>query len=263
MIFFIDVQGTLIDDKYKKPIEGAIEFIDRLNKKDIAYIVITNNTKDYSQDFIYFLNKIGLDIDEKNYIDPLMVLKDILKTKRVAAYGVEKFLEIVKSLGYVLDFKNPETVLVSVKKDYNNEDFAQMIEFLLKGAGLYGMHAISIYAKDSKRYPGVGAILEMLKFATNKDYEVAGKPSVNFYKKALSKLRNISNKEFSFKDITIISDDAKGDLVGAKRLGMKTVLVLSGKIKDEKEIIPFLEDDEKPDLIFKDIGEAGRKLGVI
>lgn len=31
--YFIDVQGTLIDDINKDPINGAIEFIDTLNEK--------------------------------------------------------------------------------------------------------------------------------------------------------------------------------------------------------------------------------------
>jgi NagD protein len=53
----------------------------------------------------------------------------------------------------------------------------------------------------------------------------------------------------SFDKITIISDDLKGDLLPAKELGMKTFLVLSGKIKNENEIT------QKPDKIFKNINE--------
>ena len=262
MKFFIDVQGTLIDDKDRKPISGAIEFINSLNEKEIPYIIITNNTKHNSKDFLNFLNQLGFFIDEDHYIDPLTVLKDILKEQRVAAYGVEEFLSVLKSLGYELDFKNPKAVLVSVKADFVMDEFAQIIEFLLNGALLYGMHATAIYAKNGKRYPGVGAILEMLKFATNKEYEVIGKPSLNFYNKALEKLRKIDEK-VDFKDIIIISDDVKGDLVGAKRVGMKTAFVLSGKFKKAKEILPLLKDEEKPDFVFNDIGEAGEKLGVI
>ncbi len=256
MNFFIDVQGTLIDDKERKPIEGAIEFIDFLNRNSIGYTVITNNTKYPSNEFLKYLNSIGFKIDSNHYIDPLMVLKDIVKEKDIAAYGNENFLKILKDLGFNLNYKNPKALLISVKKSYNNEDFAKMIEFLLNGASLYGMHATSIYAKDGKRYPGVGAILEMLKFATGKNYKVIGKPSINFYSEAFKRLKKISNIN-SFKDITIISDDAKGDLAGAKRLGMKTTLVLSGKIKSEDEL--NLDKDEWPDFIFENIAKMREK----
>lgn len=252
-MIFIDVQGTLIDDKYRKPIVGAIEFIDFLNENRIPYIIITNNTKFHSSEFLKYLNSVGFKIDKEHYIDPLMVLKEILKEKKVAVYGIKNFLNVIKDLGYDFDYKNPEAVLISVKKDYNFEDFAKIIEFLLNGAKLYGMHATSLYVKESKRYPGVGAILEMLKFATGKDYEVVGKPSVNFYNRALEKIKKLTQKDINFKDITIISDDAKGDLAGAKKLGMKTILVLSGKIKSENEL--NLKKDEMPDLIFENIGK--------
>ncbi|HIP55318.1 MAG TPA: HAD family hydrolase, partial [Sulfurimonas autotrophica] len=51
-MYFIDVQGTLISDADKSPIEGSIAFINRLNAEDIPYMVITNNTKKASQDFL-------------------------------------------------------------------------------------------------------------------------------------------------------------------------------------------------------------------
>ncbi|WP_281951365.1 HAD-IIA family hydrolase [Nitrosophilus kaiyonis] len=262
MIYFIDVQGTLIDDKDKKPIPGAIEFINDLNSRKIPYIVVTNNTKRDSIDFINYLNNIGFNLNEKNYIDPLMILNEIIKEKNIAVYGTEEFLKIVDTLGYKKDFKNPEAVLVSIKDDYKFDEFAQIIDFLLNGAKLYGMHKTAIYAKNSKRYPGVGAILEMLKFATKKEYKVIGKPSDIFFKKALDKLKKSIKKDISFKDITIISDDVIGDLIEAKNLGMKTVFVLSGKFRDEKEILPYLKKEEKPDMTVKSIGYI-QKMGVI
>lgn len=113
-----------------------------------------------------------------------------------------------------------------------------MIDFLLGGASLVGMHETSIYAKNSKRYPGVGAILKMLEFATSVSYEVVGKPSEAFYNESLNKLKEQdSNVEFS--DVIMISDDVKGDLGGAKEMGMKTFFVTSGKYKTESEIVPF------------------------
>lgn len=247
-MFFIDVQGTLIDDIERKPIEGAIEFIDKLNELNKPYVVVTNNTKHKSEEFLEYLNSIGFNIKIDSYIDPLMVLEDVLDEKDVLAFGTDEFLNILREKGFNLNSKNPKAVIVSIKRDFNNEEFALMIEALLNGAKLFGMHQTTLYSKDGKRYPGVGAILEMLKFATSKEYEVVGKPSVNFYTKASEKL-----KAKSFSDITIISDDVKGDLVGAKKLGLKTVFVLSGKYKSAKEIIPFLNEEDKPNLIFDTI----------
>lgn len=253
-MYFIDVQGTLISDEDKSPIRGSIEFIDMLNDKKIPYMVITNNTKKASNDFYSYLRSIGFNFDFSSYLDPLMLLESRVEKEAVAAYGAEEFLKVLLNMGYTLDYKNPKTVLVAIKEDFSADEYAQMIDFLLAGASLVGMHETSIYAKNSKRYPGVGAILKMLEFATSVSYDVVGKPSIAFYNESLNMLNNQANNAV-FSDITIISDDVKGDLGGAKEMGMKTVFVTSGKYKTQEEIVPFLEPKLRPDYIYADMQE--------
>jgi NagD protein len=247
-MFFIDVQGTLITDLDKTPIAGAIGFIERLNRKNIKYAIVTNNTKEPSHKFIKYLKNLGFSFDEKNYIDPLMLLSTILKTREIKAYGLPSFIETLQEMGYETDSKNPEAILISVKKDYTSSEFAEMIDFVLNGAEIFGMHKTSIYVKDEKRYPGVGAILEMISFATGKNYKIIGKPSPIFYEKA----KNIvgANK---FEDITMVSDDWIGDLIGAGDLGMKKILVLSGKIKKRDEVLN--SGSNQPDRIINSVRE--------
>jgi NagD protein len=54
----------------------------------------------------------------------------------------------------------------------------------------------------------------------------------------------------------IISDDMIGDLIGAQRLGMGSCLVLSGKIKNEEEVLSTLKEEDKPTFICKDMSEV-------
>ncbi len=251
-MYFIDVQGTLISDSDKSPIRGSIEFIDELNEKKIPYMVITNNTKKASDVFHGYLKSIGFNFDFSKYLDPLMLLESCVEKEAVAAYGAEEFLEVLRGMGYVFDYDNPKTVLVAIKEDFSSDEYAQMIDFLLNGATLVGMHETSIYVKNNKRYPGVGAVLKLLEFATSTPYTVVGKPSEAFYNESLNRLKTQAvNAEFS--DITIISDDVKGDLGGAKEMGMKTFFVTSGKYKSADEIVPFLKDELKPDEVYADM----------
>ena len=94
----------------------------------------------------------------------------------------------------------------------------------------------------------------MIKFSVNKDYKVVGKPSFSFYDKA----RELINLDF--KDITVISDDMIGDLLGAQNLDMKSCLVLSGKVKSKEEILDTLEKNEIPKNICKDMSEIIKLL---
>ncbi len=250
--YFIDVQGTLIDDTDKKPIKGSIEFIRYLNEKKIPYVVVTNNTKVLSEEFHSFLLSLGFEIPKENYLDPFMVLDKTLTCKEIVAFGADEFVDTLGNLGYDLTSRNPKAMLISSKKDFDSKDYASMIESALKGVKIIGMHATSIYAKDGRRYPGVGAILQMISYATSKEYEIIGKPSQSFYNEALRLLNLQSDKRVGFEDVTMISDDAIGDLKGIKESGSKTVLVLSGKCKSEKEIEPI---KDKIDEIHQDIGK--------
>jgi len=254
-MYFIDVQGTLISDADKSPIRGSQEFISKLNEQKIPYMVITNNTKKASKDFYNYLTSIGFDFTFDKYLDPLMLLESRVAKEKVAAYGAKEFLATLEKMGYELDYEAPQTVLVAIKEDFSAQEYAQMIDFLLAGAKLVGMHETSIYAKNNRRYPGVGAILKMLSFATSVNYEVVGKPSVTFYNEALTQLKK-QKEDARFEDVVIISDDVKGDLGGAKALGMKTIFVTSGKYRSAEEIVPFLDDASKPDLIYKDMQEV-------
>ena len=253
-MYFIDVQGTLISDIDKSPIRGSIAFIDMLNQMQTPYMVITNNTKKSSQDFYAYLNSIGFNFAFDKYLDPLMLLESRVDKKAVAAYGAQEFLNTLVKMGYVLDYKNPSTVLVAIKEDFSADEYAQMIDFILLGASLVGMHETSIYAKNSKRYPGVGAVLKLLEFATSCSYTVVGKPSVAFYNESLKRIQK-QNTDTVFHDITMISDDVKGDLGGAKELGVKTIFVTSGKYKSANEIVPFLKEELKPDFVYADMQE--------
>ncbi|QOR00997.1 HAD-IIA family hydrolase [Campylobacter sp. 2014D-0216] len=228
-MLFLDVQGTLISDHDKSPIDGALELISSLNKAKIPYVVITNNTK--KLDFLNYLQNLGFEIDEKAYIDPFSVLKDHLKPCKIAAFGAKEFLDSLQNLGYELDFKNPQAFLVASFDDFKFQDFANMIEYVKNGIKAIAMHEGSIYKKNSRLYPGVGSVMAMLKNTQEFEYSVIGKPSKAFYQSAL-KLLKLQNENASFENTLIISDDFKGDLLGAYTLGMQTALVLSGKISN-------------------------------
>jgi len=250
-MFFIDVQGTLIDDNTKLPIRGAVEFIDHLNKTATPYVVITNSTKYSSEAFLLYLNEIGLAIPKAHYIDPLMVLKaQIDITKTIAGYGSPEFLEQLALMGYVFDYASPDTVIISIKDDFSATEYSQIIEFVLSGARLVGMHETSLYVKNGRRYAGVGAILKMIEFATQTPYTVIGKPSTSFFQSALELLR-AQDQGAEFSDITIISDDVSGDILPAQDLGMRGVFVLSGKYRSRAEILPQLT--QQPHDVYDDM----------
>ncbi|UCB52754.1 MAG: HAD hydrolase-like protein, partial [Candidatus Zixiibacteriota bacterium] len=96
--------------------------------------------------------------------------------------------------------------------------------------------------------PSVGPMVKALEYGSQKEAKVFGKPSPEIYRDAVSKL-NVEAEDYF-----MISDDPFSDLTGAKRLGMKTVFVTSGKYKN-KLILKSLSEESKPDWVHQSVSE--------
>lgn len=252
-MYFIDVQGTLIDDAERRPIPGALEAIERLNAEAIPYVIVTNNSKLPSEAFLSYLVSLGFAIPQAKYLDALAMLKlSVPEASGVAVFGSPGFRDLIGSIGYRLEDEHPDALLLSVSADYDAEQHARMVELLMQGAKLIGMHETTLYATGGKRYPGTGALLRMLSYAASVPYSVIGKPGRPFYEAALGRLQQQA-PETVFSDVTMISDDLSGDLAGAKALGMRTVLVLSGKVRPEDDLPARLPERERPSMVYNDI----------
>ncbi len=249
--YFVDIQGTLLSDEDKSPIKGALELIEHFNANHIPYMLVTNNTKEISSELMEFLHVKGFNFSHNNFIDPLMVLRDMVGEQKVQPFGSEEFCEVLPKLGFNVVHENADAILVASGYKFTSVDFASMIEAVLEGSKPIGMHATSTYAKKGRRFPGVGAIMAMIEYATGVKCDIVGKPSATFYKKALEALKKES-PSLTLNDITMISDDGIGDLSGAKDLGIKTNLVLSGKCKNIKEIKSI---EDKIDKVYKSVNE--------
>lgn len=248
-MYLIDVQGTLIDDAKREPIEGAVDFINSIANAKTPFALITNNTKYPSGEFADRLRGFGFSFTDGEYLDPLLCLKDSVQNGSVYAIGSEGFLKALKNSGYTFS-ENPDYLVFSLKDDLSYDDLATAVEKTQRGAKLIGMHANAVYAKNGRKYPGLGAIIKAIEFATGVNAEIVGKPSEKFYNKALSLIGAKKTEE-----VTVISDDPIGDLVGAKRMGMKTALVLSGKYDNEEQILPFLKSCELPDAVYNSVAD--------
>lgn len=248
MIYFVDVFGTLVSESDKNTIYGSKNLIRYFNKHNIPYVVVSNNTKIKSEDFLENLKQKGLEIRSDAYLDPFCVLDKVCPKGAVAMFGSEAFINTMTKMGYTQDLAKPKAVIIASYDNFSFEDFAKIIELVNSGAQLIAMHAGNTYKKNGKIYPGVGAVVKMLENSTGKVAKVLGKPSRLFYKIAYEKAtrqfgsnlylertalmdtgKSAHDLYIDYNEVNFISDDANGDLENAKALGMKTILVLSGK----------------------------------
>ena len=249
--YLIDVEGTIVTDKSYTPIAGAIDWLNRLHSSGKNFCLVTNNTTHKPKDLLALLWRIGFELDEKNLHSCLSVALNWLKENRtencfvLGSNGLKKFL---KENGIKLNNENIQAVLVGLDEKLNYNKLKIATSGLIKDdAFLLALHANRIYKdKNGQIAPSVGAVVKALEYATGKKALVLGKPSETFYLAVLNRLSSLPEKTL------MISDDPFSDLLGAKKLGMKTAFVLSGKYRD-KDILNEIETRFYPDFVYDNI----------
>ena len=99
--------------------------------------------------------------------------------------------------------------------------------------------------------PGNGAILAALETATGREATMFGKPEPHLFLEALQRT------ETPAAHTVAIGDRLETDILGGKRAGLPTALVLTG-VTTQKQVD---SSDIQPDWIFEGLEELCRELG--
>lgn len=260
--FFLDLEGTLVKDKRYNPFKEALEFTEYLDKVNIPWIVATNNSTEKPQALIEILKDRGFNLNEKKLLSPSLLAESFLKKEGIKSLyflGTENIKEFFEERGFeVRDDHNVDAVVVGRDKNINYQKLKTATSALvLNGAKLFSFHMNRVILDpDGLVGPSVGAVATALSYASNKPVLSFGKPSKNYFDRALE-LLGID----SFENVYMVSDDPFTDLAEGKKVaGFKTVFVLSGKYN--RDVLKEIPKELQPDYVFNHIGECKKLLGV-
>ena len=111
----------------------------------------------------------------------------------------------------------------------NNWDFQIMNDIFNKvmdGSKIIALHRGKYFQINSGLRIDTGAFIKGLEYATNKDSILIGKPDQSFFKIAL-KFLNMSRK-----NVAMVGDDLVNDIQGAKDNNIFSILVKTGKYRE-------------------------------
>ncbi|WP_029552087.1 HAD-IIA family hydrolase [Thermocrinis jamiesonii] len=256
-VFLIDLDGVLVGDKKLNPLNGAKEFLEKLESEKIPFRIVSNNSTRPPSELVKLLNEKGLRIKEENFLTPLKILPMYLKSVGVQSLlliGMESVERYLKEEGFEV-VKDHRVQAVVIAQD-RNLDFQKLklavSAVFLEGAKIIPVNLSRIVKDDDGLYfPGAGSIAMMLKHATNYQGELPnlGKPSEEFLNYALEGLER--------GEVYLISDDIYTDLIGAKKLGwIKTVFMTTGKYRKEE----LKKANFEPDYTFDSLEELTSTL---
>ena len=97
------------------------------------------------------------------------------------------------------------------------------------GAALLAMHRNPWWFTSRGPTLDSGAFVAALEFATGAHAVLCGKPGPIMFRTALAGLATDLGRRVAARDVVMVGDDPGQDIAGARRLGMRGILVLTGK----------------------------------
>jgi len=252
----IDMDGVLTKDKEFTPFEYAPTFLKNLKERGVPFRIVSNNSTRAPDLIVHKLRVKGFDISKEDFISPVAVLPDYLRSKgfkSIFVIGTQMLKDFLSEEGFeVREDHRVEAVVVGQDKEINFFKIKTAVSAVfLEGAKIIPVNLSKIVRdSDGLYFPGAGSISRMIAFTTNYTEELPnlGKPSPEFIKLALKGLPD--------EEVYLISDDIYTDLMGAKEIGIKTVFMTTGKYKEEE----LKKANFKPDYIFHDLQELENKI---
>ncbi len=228
--FLIDMDGVIY--KGKEPIQGAIEFINKLKRKNIPFMFLTNNSQRTSRDVSYKLKSMGFNVEEDDVftcgLATARYLSSIKPNGTAYVIGEGGLLTELHHHGYSIVEDNPDYVIIGEGRTIMLEGVDKAVNMILNGSKLIATNLDPNCPVDGGKYrAGCGAFVAMLEFATGKKAFGVGKPSPIMMRMARKALGLTTDETI------MIGDTMETDILGAGTMGFTTVLTLSGVAKEE------------------------------
>jgi HAD superfamily hydrolase (TIGR01458 family) len=236
----LDVDGVL--HVSGEPIPGAVDAVRRLRSNGHRVRFVTNSTTMSRHQLGESLRRMGFAIDDEELQTTGSVAARVLAGKRVLALTMPGILDDLE--GIELIGMNADAVLVGGCDE--GEETGRVFSYLNlnrafleleAGADLYCLHRNRWWQTAEGPRLDAGFFVAGLEYASGIEATVLGKPSPKYFASALEELD--ADPELAW----MVGDDVEGDVAGAQRHGMRTVLVRTGKFRpDEVEAAAVVPD---------------------
>jgi len=253
----LDLDGTIYHEEH--PLAGAVELIHRLQRENRKYACLTNSTSS-AERLSARLQRMGVDLDPAHIYTAAAASCDYVLETYAKAGKPRVFNLATEGVHDILDGKVHwvqgedemcDAVICGVPLSvYATEErrFPAM-HLLRKGAALVAICADRVYPSPRGLEFGVGAFAAMFAYAANVTPIYCGKPERLFFHELCHRMDVAPEK------CVLLGDNLESDIAGAKKVGMKTVLVLTGvSRREDAERLPI---ESHPDWIVDDLTEIG------
>ena len=265
----LDLDGTIYHEEHALP--GAVELIRRFQERGRKYACLTNSTSNPER-ISARLGRMGVKVDPAHIYTAAAAACDYVMERfgaqavggggaasgarvprvfNLSTEGVNDMLD--GRVEWVNDDKSPcDAVICGVPVNvYATEERQRAAMLLLRrGAALVAICADRVYPSPRGMEFGVGAMAAMMSYAANVTPVYTGKPERFFFEELCRRL-GVSPPR-----CVLVGDNLESDIAGAKAVGMRCVLVLTGVAT--REDVARLPAELRPDWVVPGLPELIR-----
>jgi HAD superfamily hydrolase (TIGR01450 family) len=247
--FVLDADGVLL---YRgAAIPGSVAALETLHERKIPYRVVTNFSMTHRSTLAATFSKLtGLPPEPDRIITAASAAAAYTATRHPGAR-----LLVLASPDALREWEGQETLTVEEADAPGAEvdavvigDAGDALSFgnlniafrhLRAGAAFIAMHRNPWWVTERGPTLDSGALVIGLEHALGRRAVICGKPSPIVFREALDELRGeiarSSGARLRTAEVAMVGDDPKADVAAARRVGLRGILVLSGKVTSEAE----------------------------
>jgi HAD superfamily hydrolase (TIGR01458 family) len=243
--FLIDLDGTVYCDD--RVIPGAQAAILQLQKAGIPYRFVTNITTKRRSSIRRKLEDLGIPASDSDIFSAPYAAAQWLRQRPqatswilTAGDSIEEFHDLTQT-----EDRPDYVVLGDLQHGFSFELLNQIFRRLLAGSQLIALQKNRYWRSRNEWLLDAGPFVAGLEYAAGKPARLIGKPSLDFFELALADLG------VKAEEAIMVGDDAEVDGAGARKAGMATVLVRTGKFRPEAHAMPSFQ----PEMVIESIAD--------
>jgi HAD superfamily hydrolase (TIGR01458 family) len=227
----LDVDGVL--HVSRQPIEGAAAAVGRLREGGHRLRFVTNSTTQSRGSLVEELRSLDIQLEDDEVQTTAAAAGRALRGRRVLALTMDAIVEDLE--GVELVGEQADAVLIGgadetpeTNRVFSYMNLARAFAELDAGADLYCLHRNRWWQTSRGPLLDAGAFVAGLEYAAGVVATVLGKPSPAYFGAALEALDADPDQAW------IVGDDLESDVAGGQQAGLRTVLVRTGKFREDE-----------------------------
>jgi glycerol 3-phosphatase-2 len=252
-VLLADLDGTLYRGQLAVP--GAVEAVKAALERGVRTSYVTNNASRRPSDVAAHLAELGYPAEDGDVVTSsqaaaAMLAQQLPAGSRVLVVGTDALAAEVAGVGLAITecADDAAAVVQGHSPDTGWRVLAEASVALRAGALWVACNLDTTLPTERGLVPGNGAMISVLRVATGREPQVAGKPAPGLLLSAVQRT--------GAKAALMVGDRLNSDVEGGRAAGLPTLLVLTG-VSDAAELLaapPAL----RPDYVDADMGALTR-----